>query len=135
MTTTPEAPAKTLTQLVATEIRVAMARQDVRQSALARRIGRNDQWLSVRLKGRQPIDLNDLALIARGLDVSVRDLMPDQPYAVEEVTALYPQVSASARPKGRRPIDNRPSGHPESGVTAGLVRTARLPRSAGPRRP
>lgn len=135
MTTTPEAPAKTLTQLVATEIRVAMARQDVRQSALARRIGKNDQWLSVRLKGRQPIDLNDLALIARGLDVSVRDLLPDQPYAVEGVTTLYPQVGRPATPKQRRPADNRPNGHPDAGVTAALVRTARIPRPDRTKRP
>jgi transcriptional regulator with XRE-family HTH domain len=135
MTTTPEAPAKTLTQLVALEVKLEMVRRDLKQSNLARAIGKNEQWLSVRLRGRQPIDLNDLALIARGLGVSVRDLMPDQPYAVEEVTALYPQVTGSAKPKHRRPADNRPSGHPESGVTAGLVRTARLPRSAGPRRP
>lgn len=76
MTITPEASAKTLTQLVATEIRVQMARADVRQSQLAREIGKTEQWLSVRLRGRQPIDVNDLALIAGALRVGVHELLP-----------------------------------------------------------
>lgn len=135
MTTTPVGLAKTLTQLVALEIKLEMVRKDVRQSQVARKIGKTEQWLSVRLRGKQPIDLNDLALIAHGLDVSVRDLLPDQPYAVEEVTALLPQVSVSARPKHTRPADNRPSGHPEPAVTAAFVRTARIPRGTGTRRP
>lgn len=82
MSITPEVSAKTLTQLVATEIRVQMARADVRQSQLAREIGKTEQWLSVRLRGRQPIDLNDLALIAQGLRVGVHELLP-----APEVTA------------------------------------------------
>jgi transcriptional regulator with XRE-family HTH domain len=77
MTTTPVGNAKTLTQLVGTQIRIAMVRQDVRQSQLARAIGKTEQWLSVRLRGRQPIDLNDLALIAQGLGVPIVDLLPD----------------------------------------------------------
>ena len=76
MTITPEASAKTLTQLVATEIRVQMARHDVRQSQLAREIDKTEQWLSVRLRGRQPIDMNDLALIAGALGVGIHDLLP-----------------------------------------------------------
>lgn len=76
MTITPEASTKTLTQLVATEIRVQMARAEIRQSQLARDISKTEQWLSVRLRGRQPIDLNDLHLIARGLGVPVHQLLP-----------------------------------------------------------
>jgi len=72
MSMTPEATAKTLTQLVATEIKVQMARADVRQSQLARNIGKNEQWLSVRLRGRQPFDINDLFLIAKGLGVGLQ---------------------------------------------------------------
>jgi transcriptional regulator with XRE-family HTH domain len=76
MSIEPEGPAKTLTQLVAMEIRVAMTRSDVRQSELARRIGKTEQWLSVRLRGKQPIDLNDLALIGDGLGIGIYDLLP-----------------------------------------------------------
>lgn len=76
MSITPEVSAKTLTQLVATEIKVQMARADVRQSQLARNMGKTEQWLSVRLRGRQPIDLNDLNLIAGALGVGVHELLP-----------------------------------------------------------
>lgn len=93
MSITPEVSAKTLTQLVATEIRVQMARADVRQSQLAREIGKTEQWLSVRLRGRQPIDLNDLALIAQGLRVGVHELLP-----APEVTARI--VYDPSRPAG-----------------------------------
>lgn len=76
MTTTPEAPAKSLTQQVAEEIRVVLARRLMRQSELARTMGRGEQWLSVRLRGIQPIDLNDLAEIAQALGVSAGELLP-----------------------------------------------------------
>lgn len=77
MTTTPERTA-TLTSLVAAEIRAWMGRLDVRQSELARRMGENDQWMSTRLKGRTPIDLNELQRIAHALGLSVLDLLPAQ---------------------------------------------------------
>jgi transcriptional regulator with XRE-family HTH domain len=86
MSITPEVNAKTLTQLVATEIRVQMARADVRQSQLAREIGKTEQWLSVRLRGRQPIDLNDLYLIAKGLGVGVHELLPPPEVAATSVS-------------------------------------------------
>jgi transcriptional regulator with XRE-family HTH domain len=78
MTTKPEDTAKTLTELVATEIRVAMARADMKPAELARAIGRTDQWLSVRLRGKQTITIGDLALIARALAVEARSLIPER---------------------------------------------------------
>lgn len=138
MTITPEAPAKTLTQLVATEIKVQMARSDVRQSQLARSIGKTEQWLSVRLRGRQPIDLNDLMLIAQGLNVGVHDLLPS-PEAAARTVGVQATASYEGQPVRRidhapvltgRPRDNRPSGHPRD---SGTVRTARLPRERGPK--
>lgn len=75
MTTTPERTA-TLTTLVAAEIRAWMGRLDVRQSELARRMGETDQWMSMRLKGRTPIDLNELQRIADALGVSIVQLLP-----------------------------------------------------------
>ena len=133
MTITPEAPAKTLTQLVATEIKVQMARSDVRQSQLARKIGKTEQWLSVRLRGIQPIDVNDMMLIARALGVGVHDLLPSPEEAAK---ATLPCLSAPERTIEHaaalpsRPRDNRPSGHPGTG---GPHRTARLPRDRGPK--
>lgn len=75
MSITSETTAKTLSQLVATQIKVQLVLADMRQSELARRIGKNEQWLSVRLRGTQPIDMNDLALIADALGVSVAELV------------------------------------------------------------
>ncbi len=131
MSITPEVNAKTLTQLVATEIKVQMARADVRQSQLARKIGKTEQWLSVRLRGRQPIDINDLHLIAKGLDVGVHDLLPPPEEAADAAsfTGRYrlrddrPTLAHPSRPA--RPRDNRPAGHPSTPV---VRRSRMLPR-------
>jgi transcriptional regulator with XRE-family HTH domain len=53
-----------------------MGRLQVRQSELARRLGQNDQWLSMRLRGVTPINLNELQLIADALGVAVGKLLP-----------------------------------------------------------
>lgn len=100
MSMPPDLSAKTFTQVVAMEIRVAMTRADVRQSDLARRIGKTEQWLSVRLRGKQPIDLNDLALIAGALGVSPLDLLPSREVAaaVSGTNPRFPQVSRLASP-------------------------------------
>lgn len=132
MSTSPEVNAKTLTQLVATEIKVQMARADVRQSQLARKIGKNEQWLSVRLRGRQPFDVNDLLLIARALDVGVHDLLPPPEAAILANIGQYLSQADGTISPPRRPRDNRPSGHPAIRTTTGVRRTSVLPR---PRRP
>lgn len=138
MTTTPEAPAKTLTQLVALEIRFEMVRQDVLQSQLARSIGKTEQWLSVRLRGRQPIDVNDLALIARGLNVPFHSLIPDPEItaaATVEPTLRYEEAPERTTPATRRPPDNRPSGRSAPDYAPGVPRTGRIPRSNAHKRP
>ncbi len=128
MSITPEVAAKTLTQLVATEIRVQMARADVRQSQLAREIGKTEQWLSVRLRGRQPIDLNDLALIAGGLRVGVHDLLP-QPNVVSALTSGQNKDRKS--PRYVRPISGDEPATTASPVSRGR-RDAARPVSAIP---
>lgn len=134
MSITPEVSAKTLTQLVATEIKVQMARADVRQSQLARNMGKTEQWLSVRLRGRQPIDLNDLNLIAGSLGVGVHDLLPPPEIAAKAVENREVIVSNPARPERptrppARPRDNRPTGRPINNPPAGPHRTALVKRS------
>lgn len=130
MTITPEASAKTLTQLVATEIKLQMVRSDdMKQSQLARKIGKTEQWLSVRLRGRQPIDLNDLYLIAEGLGVSVHQLMPPPDVAATARTmASYPMPSSRMTQPGSRPRDNRPNGHPGTATVGSPGRTTYLSR-------
>lgn len=140
MSITPEVNAKTLTQLVATEIKVQMARADVRQSQLAREIGRTEQWLSVRLRGRQPIDINDLALIAKGLNVGIYDLLPPPDEAAQVVVGssaipryldLTVRSDAHVARMADRPPDNRPSG---KGGSSGPTRTAFVTRKHRGRR-
>lgn len=128
MSTSPEASAKTLTQMVATRIRVAMAVEDIRQSELSRRMGKNEQWLSVRLRGRQSIDVNDLLLFAKALGVGVHDLLPDpEEAATASVSVRYPHASVRS-PITRPPSHHRPSGRKDTRGPDTIRRTARLPR-------
>lgn len=66
----------TLSALVAAEVRAVLGRQDVTRSELGRRMGENAQWVSSRLTGQTPINLNDLQRMADALDVRVIDLLP-----------------------------------------------------------
>ncbi len=50
---------------VATEIKVWMARRNVDQNELARRVGHSQPWVSTRLTGKTAISLDDLAGAAR----------------------------------------------------------------------
>lgn len=100
MSNTPEDSAKSLTDLVVVEIRVQMARaNNMRQSQLARLIGKNEQWLSDRLRGRVLMDLEDLNLIAEGLGVNVLDLLPPG-FPTLPAAALRPNPT-SPRPRPR----------------------------------
>jgi transcriptional regulator with XRE-family HTH domain len=133
MSITPEVPAKTITQLVATEIRVQMARADIRQSQLARNIGKNEQWLSIRLRGRQPFGIDDLMLIAKGLGVGLHDLLPPPEVvagaADPSATVAYLSL-AEQLPITSRPPDNRPAGRPSRVGPNGVGRTGYLSRTA-----
>lgn len=64
-----------LTDRVAAAIRAEMGWQGIRQSQLARQLGENDTWLSMRLRGLVPLNLNELERIADALDVEVTDLL------------------------------------------------------------
>lgn len=128
MTTTPEGRTATLSELIAEEIGALLGRRRWSQAQLARAIGRTPMWVSLRLRGQQPFDVNDLVLIAGALGVGVHDLLPPP-----EVTARAARPSAIPRyldmaVRPDRPADNRPSGKP----AANISRTARLPRGHRP---
>ena len=136
MTTTPERSA-TLSELVAAQIRSLLGYRDIKPSELARQLGENDQWLSVRLKGRVPINLNDMHRIAKVLDVPVGQLMPPPDIAARatdpRLTARY--LSVAVRPAiSDRPRDNRPIGRPGGAPLATGARTAYLDRGRPRRR-
>jgi transcriptional regulator with XRE-family HTH domain len=65
----------TLTDAVAAEVRAEMARKRVTQGALARAIGKTQQFVSRRISGEVAFDTDDIDVIARELDVSPLDLL------------------------------------------------------------
>jgi transcriptional regulator with XRE-family HTH domain len=99
-----------LSAQVAEEIRVAMTRRRISGRQLAQVLGVSPSWISYRLSGVQPIDLNDLDRIATVLGVQVVDLLP-------------PRVVRSGQRVTAQDV-TRPPGHPHG-------RT----RPTGPRRP
>jgi transcriptional regulator with XRE-family HTH domain len=76
MTTTPERRTATLSELVAEEVRAWLGRRRMSQAQLARAIGQSQMWVSDRLRGIQPISLDDLQRFASALDLTVHDLLP-----------------------------------------------------------
>lgn len=131
MTTVPERTA-TLTELVAAQIRSLLGYRDMKPSELARRIGENDQWMHVRLKGKVPLNLNDMHRIAQALNVPVGQLMPPPDVAAgaadPRTTHGYQSLALVDAIHTSRPVDNRPSGRPGKVATIGGIRTAHIPR-------
>jgi DNA-binding Xre family transcriptional regulator len=66
----------TLSERVAEEIRAMLGRQRMSGRQLASKLGVSQTWMSTRLAGTTPIDLNDLERIAGILDVDVFELLP-----------------------------------------------------------
>jgi transcriptional regulator with XRE-family HTH domain len=109
MTDTP------LTQRVAAEVRVRLARLNISAAELARRTGLKQPYLSRRMTCEVAFDLDDLQLIANALHVQVVDLLP-QP-ARQDGRGQTGQVSdrIAYRPQGpdpTRPPAGRPPNHP-----------------------
>jgi transcriptional regulator with XRE-family HTH domain len=88
---------------VAEEIRALLGRRRMTGRELARRLGVSPSWVSYRLTGTQPIDLNDLDAIAEVLKVSIVDLLPRDRRQVTDGYAPEPRVSGTV-PHPRHPI-------------------------------
>jgi len=56
-----------------------MTRRRISGRQLAKELNVSPSWVSYRLSGAQPIDLNDLERIAKALGVSVQSLLPNDP--------------------------------------------------------
>ncbi len=67
---------QTLSEYVAGEIRATMARRRISGRQLAALLGASQTWVSSRLSGATPIDLNDLARIAEALGTYPSELLP-----------------------------------------------------------
>jgi transcriptional regulator with XRE-family HTH domain len=91
-----------LSERVAEEIRALLGRRRMSGRELARRLDVSPSWVSYRLTGQQPIDVNDLSAIAAALDVSVISLLPAEERKREVTGGSHP------RPRNARPRDSRP---------------------------
>lgn len=109
MTVTEASANETLSAQVAAEIRAWMGRLDVRQSELARRLKETDQWVSMRLKGRTPIDLNELQRIASALGIEVGQLFPREGAGRTVVIAGEDRRQTTV-PKVQVDVPHRPNG-------------------------
>jgi transcriptional regulator with XRE-family HTH domain len=108
-----------------------MARRRITGARLARELGVSPAWISYRLTGVQPIDLNDLAAIAGVLKVSIIDLIPEQ-----DRSAMAPYLPVDEQPtsKPHHPHGNRPNGHPPASRPPGVHRTVSVRRTGSGRR-
>lgn len=105
MTSTPTPARTSLSDRVAEEIRAQMGRKRMTQAAMAKALGVSQAWVSYRLVGKQPIDLNDLEAIARVLGVAVAELFP------VDVRQSDRTIQGNS-PMPDRPTDNRPPARP-----------------------
>jgi transcriptional regulator with XRE-family HTH domain len=123
----------TLSELVAEEVRALMARRQMSGRTLATKLAVSPSWVSYRLSGKQPIDVNDMLLIANALSVGVHDLLPSPEIAAK---ARGPQASAHYLGVPERTSDHlhRPPARPRASrpngqvAAAGPGRSAHLPR-------
>lgn len=114
-----------------------MVRRGVTGRQLANLLGVSQTWMSTRLTGATPIDVNDLERIAAALDVSILDLLPDsareQPTRPRPVELADDRLAAHGRPLGRRKRTN--GGYPRTPVRATRHHPTRPPTAPGPTAP
>jgi len=61
---------------VATQVRVELARQNLNQSDLARKLGKHQQWVQRRLSGETRITVEDVVAVASALNIPPATLLP-----------------------------------------------------------
>ncbi len=119
----------TLARRVAAEIRAEMGRKQISGRTLATRLGRSPNWVSLKVSGAQKLDLDELALIASVLGVTVIDLFPRKDRETTEPYVPFDGPTAPHRPTvhGDRPFSPRHDGRPANrGGTSGPGRTSRV---------
>lgn len=83
----------TLSRRVGLEIKVLLLRRGMSGRRLAQHLGESQTWLSARLAGTTPIDLNDLERIAVALGLDPVDLLRS---VYQSTTLQYPITPAHA---------------------------------------
>lgn len=135
-------------EMVAEEVRVLLARRRLSASELARQIGVTQPYISRRLTGDTPFDVDDLERIADALDVPISDLMPakvtdSRPKGgwarVTRTTPRTTRTAVASMGRDGRPLPDRLTGQsseqPKMEITTagGTARPTRLsqPSSGG----
>jgi hypothetical protein len=124
-----------MASLVIIEISAMIGRRRTNQAALARAIGKGSMWLSDRMTGRVRLTIDDLALIASGLQVNLVDLLPSAQR--ERVTVGYPPdrhdvMSLMPRPRSAGPVSGLHAPLPDK---MSLSTAGRAPAYPSGRRP
>jgi len=91
--------ATTLSSAVAKEIRILLVRAEMRQSELAERIGVNEMWVSRRLRGAQPLTLDDLETFGKALGVQPTRLLEGAQSAMGGAPLVTVATSPEPGPK------------------------------------
>lgn len=104
MTMTPAAQTKPLAQRVAAEVRAEMARQMITQKEMARRLEQIDMWLSRRLRGHVPFNLDELERVAQALDLSVSTLIERAGKVTDKQPVRHPVNAVRPLRGPRRPV-------------------------------
>jgi transcriptional regulator with XRE-family HTH domain len=116
------------------EIKVTMVRAGVSGRQLARRLGVSQTWISTRLNGTTPLDLDDMERIAAALDVSVLQLMPANPSVSRDLNRALAR-SRKDDPKPVRHIAPRrfsPPRRDPNGPPSATPLSSRRPRDTRP---
>lgn len=116
-----------LTQRLGLEIKVAMVRRGISGRRLAAALGESQTWVSTRLNGITPIDVNDLERIAEALGTDPAELISAataerRPRPVELVDD---RLATEGRPLGRRKRPN--GGYPRTPARASRRHPTRPP--------
>jgi transcriptional regulator with XRE-family HTH domain len=109
-----------LREQAAEEIRALLARRKMSAAKLATRMGVGQTYLSRRMTGEVPLDLDDLEIIARELNVTVAELLG---------TGVKDTVANLALSDREAPIADHPSVNPSKVLAAAsrMIPTMRRP--------
>ena len=118
----------TLSERVAEVIRVILWQRRMSGRQLAAQLGVSQSWMSTRLAGTTPIDLNDLERIAEIFDIDVMDLIPQREGKLIAVGGATRSLAGKVNPVIRTlPKRPGPNGPRNRNVTAlGNTRTGRV---------
>lgn len=99
---------------VAEEVRALLGRQKISGSELARRLGFTQRYMSRRLTGETPFDIDDLEKVAKMLNVEVADLLPrrNEGRLITTSAQIGHSTKAFNDRSATRPERTAPPGHP-----------------------